>query len=121
MPSSVGVDGGESLQAAGDVRGKRRLADVLQALKLTNQNPAGKNGRFYPTVLCVGLKLDGFLYILYRFLFFFTAIWKHHVAVKINKFNLGKSWNASTLVRLVRIITLITWWVVCANKLQHVC
>lgn len=56
MPSSVGVDGGESLQAAGDVRGKRRLADVLQALQLTNQNPAGRNGRFYPTVLCVGLK-----------------------------------------------------------------
>lgn len=47
MPSSVGVDGGESLQAAGDVRGKRRLADVLQALQLTHQNPAGKkNGRF---------------------------------------------------------------------------
>lgn len=42
VPSSVGVDGGESLQAAGDVRGKRRLADVLQALQLTNQNPAGK-------------------------------------------------------------------------------
>lgn len=42
MPSSVGVDGGESLQAAGDVRGKRRLADVLQALQLTNQNPAVK-------------------------------------------------------------------------------
>lgn len=70
MLSSVGVDGGESLQAAGDVRGKRRLADVLQALQLTNQNPAGKNGRFYPTVLCVGLKLGGFLYILYRFLFY---------------------------------------------------
>lgn len=41
MPSSVGVDGGESLQAAGDVRGKRRLADVLKALQLTDQNPVG--------------------------------------------------------------------------------
>lgn len=42
MPSSVGVDGGESLQAAGDVRGKRRLADVLKALQFTNQNPVAK-------------------------------------------------------------------------------
>lgn len=42
VPSSVGVDGGQSLQAAGDVRGKRRLADVLKALQLTDQNPVGK-------------------------------------------------------------------------------
>lgn len=42
VPSSIGVDGGESLQATGDVRGKRRLADVLQALQLTHQNPAVK-------------------------------------------------------------------------------
>lgn len=42
VPSSVSVDGGETLQAAGDVRGKRRLADVLKALQLTDQNPVGK-------------------------------------------------------------------------------
>lgn len=41
-PSSVGVDGGESLKTAGDVRGEWWLADVFQALQLTNQNP--KNG-----------------------------------------------------------------------------
>ena len=38
-PSPVGVDGGEALQTAGEVRGERRLADVLQALQLPNQNP----------------------------------------------------------------------------------
>ena len=38
-PSPVGVDGGEALQTAGEVRGERRLADVLQTLQLPNQNP----------------------------------------------------------------------------------
>lgn len=39
MTSSICVDGGESLKTAGYVRGEWRLADVLQALQLTNQNP----------------------------------------------------------------------------------
>lgn len=32
MPSSIGMDGGEALKAAGDVRGEWWLADILQAL-----------------------------------------------------------------------------------------
>lgn len=39
VPSAIGVDGRESLKTAGDVRGERRLADVLQALQLTEKNP----------------------------------------------------------------------------------
>lgn len=86
MPSSVGVDGGESLQAAGDVRGKRRLADVLQALQLTDQNPVGKKlADFDPTAV----KLLDFLYILYNnnnyydivFCFFYSYL-EHQIAIK---------------------------------------
>lgn len=38
-PPSVGIDRGQTLQAAGEVRGERRLADVLQPFQLTNQHP----------------------------------------------------------------------------------
>lgn len=36
------MDCGESLKTAGDVRGEWRLADVLQALQLANQNPGNR-------------------------------------------------------------------------------
>lgn len=43
--SSISVDGGESLETAGDVGGEWRLADILQTLQLTNQDPENKNKR----------------------------------------------------------------------------
>lgn len=44
-PPAVGMDGGQSLQAAGEVRGERWLADVLQPFQLTNQHPFEKEGK----------------------------------------------------------------------------
>lgn len=38
-PPAVGMDSGQTLQAAGEVRGERRLADVLQPFQFTNQHP----------------------------------------------------------------------------------
>lgn len=90
MPSSVGVDGGESLQAAGDVRGKRRLADVLQALQLTNQNPAGKKKR--GDLIRRYSEVDA-NQVAFHIGVFFHRFLEHHVAVRINKSNLGKAWN----------------------------
>lgn len=43
VASSISMDCGESLETAGDVRGERRLADVLQALQLANQNPGNRD------------------------------------------------------------------------------
>ncbi len=53
VPSSISVDCGESLKTAGDVRGEWWLADVLQALQFTNQNPGNKKDNLLqlPTVL----------------------------------------------------------------------
>lgn len=39
---AVSIDSGQSLQTAGDMRGERGLADIFQALQLTNENPLGK-------------------------------------------------------------------------------
>lgn len=37
-PPAVGVDSGQTLQAAGEVRVERRLADVVQPFQFTNQH-----------------------------------------------------------------------------------
>lgn len=39
---AVSIDSGQALQTAGDMRGERGLADIFQALQLTNENPLGK-------------------------------------------------------------------------------
>lgn len=41
-PPAVSIDRGQALQTAGDMRGERGLADIFQALQLTNENPLGK-------------------------------------------------------------------------------
>lgn len=46
-PPAVSVDSGQSLQTAGDMRGERGLADIFQALQLTNENPLGKKNNQY--------------------------------------------------------------------------
>lgn len=39
---AVSIDSGQALQTAGDMRGERGLADIFQALQLTNEHPLGK-------------------------------------------------------------------------------
>lgn len=41
-PPVIGMDSGQTLQATGEVRGERRLADVLQPFQLTNQHTLEK-------------------------------------------------------------------------------